>query len=330
MEKLTSILVVANRTAADRPLLEKAVALARSVGAQIYLFSCDAELARLLRHSYPIEEAEKAWNICLAEHITYLRRLQAAVCASDVQISVDAACHSPLSEGIVGKIREIRADLVMKSPSGPHPLRRLVVSSNDWKLTKACPTTLMLVRPKLWRTVPRFAAFVDVSEERTAKFAQAIVHASEYFALGCHAELDIVYSEASEDSREKIERLASLERLVREYHVEPSHVHVLSGDPDQTVPDFAAQQNYDAVVLGARTHRRGIAGVRGMLTSKIVDAVDCDVILVEPVDHELSDVSDPAADIESHVERVLFEDPAAAPQNTATGSSVLWQSVFGD
>jgi hypothetical protein len=93
MERLTSILVVANRTTADRSLLERAVALARSVGVQIYLFSCDADLARRLRHAYPIEEAEKAWNICLAEHSTYLRRLQAAVCAPDVQINVDAACH---------------------------------------------------------------------------------------------------------------------------------------------------------------------------------------------------------------------------------------------
>ena len=330
MEKLTSILVVANRTSADRTLLEKAVALARNVGAQIYLFSCDAELARRLRHSYPTEEAEKTWNICLAEHITYLRSLQAAVSAPDVQISVDAACHSPLYEGIVGKIREIRADLVMKSPSGSHPLRRLVVNSNDWKLTKASPATLMLVRPRPWNTVPRFAAFVDVSEEGTARFAQTIVHTSEYFALSCHAELDLIYSEASEDSREKTERLAKLERVAREYHVEASHVHVLSGDPDQTVPEFAARQNYDAVVLGARTHRKGIASVRGMLTSKIVDAVDCDMILVEPVAHELSDVGDPAADIESHAERVLPEDPAAAPQSTARGSSVLWQSMFGD
>jgi universal stress protein E len=330
MEKLTSILVVANRSTADRPLLEKAVALARSVGAQIYLFSCDAELARRLRHAYPIEEAEKAWNICLAEHITYLRRLQAAVCAPDVQISVDAACHSPLYEGIVGKIREIRADLVMKSPSGAHPVRRLALESNDWKLTKACPTTLMLVRQHPWRTVPKFAALVDVSEEGTAQFAQTIVHASEYFALGCHAELDIVYSEASEDSRQKSERLAGLERLAREYHVEASHVHVLSGDPDQTVADFAARQNYDAVVLGARTHRKGIAGVRGMLTSKIVDAVDCDLILVEPVDHELSAVNESGTDIEPHAERVLPEDPPAAPHNTATGTGVLWQSMFGD
>jgi universal stress protein E len=324
MEKLTSILVVANRTTADRALLEKAVALARSVGAQIYLFSCDAELARQLRYSYPIEEAEKAWNICLAEHITYLRRLQAAVCAPGVQISVDAACHSPLYEGIIGRIREIRADLVMKSPSGPHPLRRLVVNSNDWKLTKACPTTLMLVRPHPWRTVPKFAALVDVSGESTAQFAQTIVHTSEYFALGCHGELDIAYCERSADSCEQSARLDNLGRLTREYHVEARHVHVLRGNPDDAVPDFVARQNYDAVVLGALTHRKGIAGVRGMLTSKIVDAVDGDLILVEPTDHDLS--AAPERDTDS----AAAEDSAAMKQPSASGSSVLWQSMFGD
>jgi universal stress protein E len=327
MEKLTSILVVASRTSTDRTLLEKAVALARSVGAQIYLFSCDAELARRLRHSYPTEEAEKAWNIRIAEHIAYLRHLQAVVCAPDVQISVDAACHSPLHEGIVGKIREIGADLVMKSPAGVHPLRRLAFDSNDWKLTKACPTTLMLVRAHPWRTAPKFAALVDVSEEGTAQFAQTIVHTSEYFALGCHGELDVVYSEASADSREKSVRLESLERLAREYHVGASHVHVLNGDPEDVVPEFAARQNYDAVVLGAVTHHKGIAGVGTRLTSKIVDAVDCDLILVERGAHGLSASTDPDTD---RVDGAAGEESAAMPQSSKSGSGVLWQSMFGD
>jgi universal stress protein E len=326
MEKLTSILVVANRTAADRTLLEKAVAVARNLGAQIYLFYCDAELARLLRQPYSTEEAEKAWNICLAEHTTYLRQLQAAVCAPDIQISVEATCHGSLCEGIVGKIRELRPDLVMKSPAGAHPLRRLAFDSNDWKLTKACPTTLMLVRSQPWRSVPKFAALVDVSEESTAQHAQTIVHTSEYFSIGCHGELDIVYSETSVDSREKGERLNSLERLAREYHVGASHVHVLSGNPEAAVPEFAARQNYDAVVLGALTHRKGIAGIRGMLTSKIVEAVDCDLILVERSDHELIDATDPDTVPDSGA----AEDSAAMHQPSGAGSSVLWQAMFGD
>jgi K+-sensing histidine kinase KdpD len=169
-----------------------------------------------------------------------------------------------------------------------------------------------------------------VSGQSTAQFARTIVHTSEYFALGCHGELDIACCERSADSCEQSERLDNLGRLTREYHVEASHVHVLRGDPDDAVPDFAARQNYDAVVLGALTHRKGIAGIRGMLTSKIVDAVDCDLILVEPIDHDLSEASDLSAAPDRDTDSAAAEDSAAMKQPSASGSSVLWQSMFGD
>ena len=60
MDKLTSILVVAGRSDADRMLLDKAILLARSVGARIYLFSCDPILAKLIQHNYSNEDAEKS------------------------------------------------------------------------------------------------------------------------------------------------------------------------------------------------------------------------------------------------------------------------------
>ena len=176
----------------------------------------------------------------------------------------------------------------MKAPAGERPLRRLVFDSNDWRLTKACPTTLMLVRSHPWRAIPKLAALVDVSGDGTARFAQTIVHTSEYFALGCHGNLDVVYSETSSNERDKSDRLGSLERLAQEYHVEPGNVHVLSGDPHHALPDFAAKRNYDAIVMGALTHRRGIAGVGEMLTSRIADTVDCDLILVQRGDHQLT------------------------------------------
>ena len=83
MDKLTSILVVADRTDADRALLDKAVLLARSLGAQILLFSCDAALAKAIQHSHSSEDAEKSRQITLDEHLVYLRGLRAAVHAGD-------------------------------------------------------------------------------------------------------------------------------------------------------------------------------------------------------------------------------------------------------
>jgi universal stress protein E len=309
VDKLTSILVVANRTDADRMLLEKAIRLARSIGAQIYLVSCDAALAKVLQHSYNSEDAQKAWDVCMSEHLSYLRTLRAAASAPDVQISIDAICHSPLHAGIVNKAMEIHPDLVMKAPSGAHPLRRFAFDANDWHLMRECPATVMLVREGAWGPKPKFGALIDVSSEDVARLAETIVHTSEYFALGCQGELDVVYSEASEDPVEREEHAAALQRLRREYHVPETHMHVLSGSPEVTLPDFAAHRHFDAIVLGGLTHRKGIGPLIGTLTSKLVAALgETDFILVK---RGLRPSELPAANLKS-------------------GPSVAWSAMFGD
>ena len=302
MDKLTSILVVAHRTDADRALLDKAVVLARSLGAQILLFSCDATLAKTIQNTYCSEDAEKSRRIILDEHLAYLRGLRATVRATDVQISVDAECAGPFYAAIVQKAAQVRADLVMKSPSGSHPMRRFAFDSSDWHLMRACPATLMLVRQRPWKATPTFAAMVDVSEEGTARLADTIIHTSEYFALGCRGELDVVYSESSADASAQSERLAALERLTQAYRIGTAHVHVLNGEPEVTLPDFAARHHYDALILGGLTHRRGIAPLIGTLTGKLVETLDTDFILVK----------------------------RAVPVPGGAGSGVAWQALFGD
>ena len=129
----------------------------------------------------------------------------------------------------------------------------------------------MLVRQRAWNATPKFGALVDVSDNCTAQLAEIILRTSEYLALGCRGELDVLYSDSSADTAEQSARAAALQRLTREYHIGSTHVHVLSGDPDVTLPDFAARQHYDALVLGGRTHRKGIAPLIGALTGKLVE-----------------------------------------------------------
>jgi len=286
VEKLSSILVVADCSGSDRTLLEKAIFLARKSGAQIHLFSCAAELAYALRHSYDAPDVAKAWHACAPEHVRYLKSLRADADAPDVHISVSVACSSPLYEAIVTKVREIRPDLVMKSPSGAHPLRRFTFDSNDWQLMRACPATLMLVREHHWDSPPRFGALLDVSEEETPRLAGTILHASEYLALTCRGDLDVIYSERSLDPAECGQHEATLDGLCREHRIGSDHLHLLGGDPEATLPDFAASQQYDAVLLGALTHRRSLAALMGTLTSKLIDALDCDFILIKRTDEQ--------------------------------------------
>jgi len=333
MHKLISILVVADRSSADQVLLEKAVLLARRVGAQIHLFSCDAQLAHTLRHSGDPKEAEKAWNAGVADRRAYLESLRTAVGAPDLYLLVEATCDGPLCDVISKKALECNADLVMKSPSGAHPLRGLAFDTNDWQLMRTCPVTMMLVRERPWHEPPRFAALVDVGDTQGERLAETIVHTSEYFALGCQGSLELVYSDPADDGALRRRHTAALERLAREYHIGEANLHVLAGDPHNTLTELVARRAYDVVMLGALTHRRGFAALIGTLTSQLMDGVRSDLVLVKRELAERLCWKDSTVLTEEDSSGDVRKAPGARTPHRGRGQSrtgVLWQAIFGD
>jgi universal stress protein E len=304
MDRLTSILVVFDGTAADTDLLSKAVTLARRCSADLELFLCDAERAYVLRHAFDPTGIEESRQSCLRLSRQYLEDLKHSVATADVRVSVDAACVSPLYEAIVHKVQKSRPDLVMKNAAGAHPLRRFAWDANDWQLMRTCPVTLMLSRGKPWRGHPTFAAAVDVSEQETAGLAHAILETSVCLTLS-GAQLDVLYSERIENDVPGSEgRREVLHRLAREAHVDADRVHVLSGSPEQALPMFAAEHDYDVLVIGALTHRKGLASLVGTLTGRLVEFLDCDVVLVKPSTYRCP----------------ISEDAEASHIDTATGA----------
>jgi nucleotide-binding universal stress UspA family protein len=61
-------------------------------------------------------------------------------------------------------------------------------------------------------------------------------------------------------------------------------LRILNGKAEEAVPAFAAERDYDAMVMGALTHRPGMVALVGTLTSKLVDTVACDFVLVKSQD----------------------------------------------
>jgi universal stress protein E len=287
MKSLTSILVVVDRSDRDRPVLEKAMALATDFGARVELFLCDAEHEYVLRHSYDPSGTEKAREACLVDARQYLESLRQPFERSPVSLSIDATCVSPLYEGLVHKALRSCPDLVMKSPGGEHR-GRPALSDNDWQFMRTCPVPLMLVGRHTWNSPPRFAAAVDASSHETPGLAGAILQMAEYIQLGCHGELDVISCErTSATETERQAHARGLNQLASEIHATRQHVHLLDGDPENVLPSFAATRRYDALILGALTHRPGLAPLVGTLTSKLVEALDCDFILVKSPKHTL-------------------------------------------
>lgn len=282
MDKLTSILVVIDPADDSRHVVAKAMILARHFRARLELFLCDSENAYALSHAYDTRGVATAREVCRSAGQQYLDAVRRSL-AEDVQITTHVACESPLYEAVVRRVLQTQPDLVIKSAAGHHPIRRFVLDANDWQLARTCPAALMLTRGKTWSARPLFAAAVDVTDAEGAAQARSIMQTAGFMAGGCKADLDIVFSRPTGlDAETREAQTNSLARLVNEFGIGAERTTVLNGAAEDTLPPFAAGKDFDVLIMGALTRRRGLAALVGTLTSKLVDALECDFVLVKP------------------------------------------------
>ena len=258
MEKLTRILAVANGIEDGALVLRKSVALARRFGAHIELLL------------FGLADDLEAATLC-------------AVLAYD-KVTV-ASMHSGVestTDVILRRVFAAQPDLVVKSPAGVHPLKRWTLDDNDWRLANECPAPVLLVRHAPWASPIRFAAAVDVADDETSDTARSILHAAGFMALGCHGNLDILYSEREQhDDALRMERAVKLAQLVREFHVGCERIQVFDGAPEQVLPPLLSARHYDVLVLGAQSRQPALKNLLGATNSRLVQATEGDVVLVK-------------------------------------------------
>jgi len=283
MQPVSSILVVVDLSPAAADAVAKAVLLARRFKARVELFMCDAERGYALSQAYIPAGVREAQKACVERIRTYLESLKQAAAAPDVPITVDAACESPLYESVVRKVMRERPDLVIKNATCAKDQTAVSFDATDWQLMRTCPATLLLTRGRAWQLLPRFAAAIDASGTESAEVAGNILQAARLL-LGCAGgELDVIYAEPVElEDAERESGTHALYELVENISDAAPRVHVLSGDPEVSLPKFVSRNAYDAMLLGALTHKPAYTAQVGTLTSKLVEAAKCDFLLVKP------------------------------------------------
>ena len=283
MKTPKSILVVVERTAEPSALIRRAIRLAEPFGARLELFLCDSEQAYVLGHSYDRHGILAARNASVSESRRYLSGLRDSAGAG-VEMSIDAECESPLYESVVRKVLRSAPDIVVKAMGAATARASGAPDPNDWQLMRTCPVTLMLTHARSWRDAPRLAAAIDVSDAEPEDLAKSVMETSVLLAGCSRGELHVVYGEKDPgaDSRSRRDKL---HRLCGEAGVAQDRTHVLSGEPERTLPAFLREQGFDALVLGALSHRSTGTTPVGTLTSTLLETLDCDFVLVKPVSY---------------------------------------------
>jgi len=162
MEKLTSILVVAEGIESGSRILEKAMVLARGFGARVDLLLGDPR------------DVKTFAQLCKRRGF------------DEVVLCSVFRCAESLVDVIMRRVHETSPDMVVKaltSVPGAAGFDR-----DDQRLAAACPVPVILMRPQAWRSPVRIAAAVDVSGENAA-LARSIVHTSGFLNLGLESRL---------------------------------------------------------------------------------------------------------------------------------------------
>jgi universal stress protein E len=285
-----SILAVVDQEGDVGPALQKTAILARQCGAELEVFMCAAERAYWLQHQYDAQGTALARQACMEESRKYLDQLCASLETAGITVSVDAVCETPLYAAVVHKIRRSRAALVIRvladragASSGVPGKSQTDMSAADWELARTTALPLLFMRGRRWEAIPKMIAAVDVADTDGPSLGEAVLRTSRYIATLFGATLETIYVAPVASQPQLIEGYRSrLALSAASMDARPEQVHVLCGEPTETMAEFARRYHYDLWVLGALSHRPSATALVGTLSGRLMQILESDVLLVKP------------------------------------------------
>lgn len=287
MTEISSILVALGREGDPAGVVAKAVFLARRSHARIDIFLCEAESAYALQHQYDVGGSDAARRSGLNKLKKWLDRLWTSLDAGDTPVTLEAVYETPLCESIARKVRLSKPDLVVRGIGAGN---NTTFSVADRDLMYSCSAPLLFTRGKPWRSPPHIAAALDISGDESPEHICAILRAAGSLAAQCGADLEVLYASrfvnaapgAVQSARESLCGHAGAAG------VKPREAHIVTGDPAYVIPQFVVLKGYELLVLGALSHRKNLTTMVGTLTGRLVETVDCDLLLIKPATSTIS------------------------------------------
>ena len=273
MQAIRSILVVLDPEHAHSRALTRAKLIAGVTGARLHLLMCDKRhdhsallsvLSRQLHDDgYDNVSHEEAWRDNLHDTIIYVQQ----------------------AEG---------CELVIKEHRPDNPLKKALLTPDDWKLLRQCPCAVLMVKSERPWTGCRILAAVDVGnqdEDHRRLHASIIDHGHDIAALA-KGELHVISAHPSPmlSAADPVYQLSetiearyrkACEAFQAEYGISEERLHVAEGPADVLIPH--TEQRLDAVVTVIGTVcRTGITGALiGNTAEVVLDELKGDVLVLK-------------------------------------------------
>ena len=273
MQEVGSILVVITPSQPEQLALKRAKLIASVTKSSLHLLVCDRndQYAELLADT--------------ARQLT----------DSGYSVSTQQAWHNSHHETIIMVQQRHSCGLVIKQHFPENPIKRALLTPDDWKLLRYCPCPVLIAKSNRPWSEGKILAAVDVgntsSEHRTlhaqlidSAFSVAAIAKSRLHVFCAYPAPMLSAADPTFQLRETIEARyrEQAAAFAREYALEPEYMHLKEGDADNLIPLMARELDAAVTIIGT-VARTGLSGALiGNTAEAVLDAVETDVIVVKP------------------------------------------------
>ncbi|MCJ8168046.1 universal stress protein [Atopomonas sediminilitoris] len=274
MQAIRSILVVVDAKLSDGLALKRAQLIANVTKSHLHLLACSKE-----------------------PQDSFLAGLSAGLAADGFSVSAQTAWHKSEHETIIMAQQAEGCGLVVKQHLPDNPLKKALLTPEDWKLLRHCPAPVLMVKTEAPWTGGKILAAVDVgnsdSEHKTmhaslvkhavdiAGLAQGQVHVFTAYPAPMLSAADPTFQ-----LQETIEARYrdACKGFMQEHQLNEGQLHLAEGPADALIPKIAHDLGASVTVMGT-VARSGIAGALiGNTAEVVLDALETDILVLKPED----------------------------------------------
>jgi universal stress protein E len=290
--------------------VERAHQLAAASGARAHLLltAYDQSLTGgVLSNKDSLESARRDY---LAKLGGWLEDLARPFAEDGIAVKTEVTWHSPRYDSLLAKASELHADVIVRAARRHSTIDKLLFAASDWELVRRAPQPVWIVKRKkdLRATGARVLAAVDPGHpfESTANLDRKLVAAATRIVklfggaahvfhawnpaatvapvagAGHHAAVPALTLGQALIEELREQRWQQLEKLVREFDLPPERSHLVAGDVRSAVGELAGELGVDVVIAGAVARGRLERLLVGSTAERLLDAVDCDVVVIKP------------------------------------------------
>lgn len=273
MQAIRSILVVMDPQRGECLALKRAKLIAGVTQSHLHLLVCDKK----------------------QEHAAFLENASASLIAEGYSVSTQQAWHENFYQTVITAQNAEGCGLVIKQHVPSNPLKKALLTPDDWKLLRYSPGPVLMVKTDKPWTGGIILAAVDVGnsdgEHRTlhsgivsngyeiASLAQGTLH-----VISAHPSPMLAAADPTFQLKETIEARyrKHCEAFQAEYDVSDERLHVEEGPADVLIP-YIAQKLHAVVTVIGTVARTGLSGALiGNTAEVVLDTLESDVLVLKP------------------------------------------------